>query len=112
MSIAVRLSEYRQRRRPVFFTRAELNLILSLYARMVALGQWRDYALDQHAGMAVFSVFRRSQELPLFTIAKCSLEPARGPSFLVYAGPRRLAAAADLGEALAVIERKPCLVAM
>src|SRR5262245_60857606 len=45
---------------PVRFNRQELNEILSLYGRMVADGEWRDYAIDHTKEKAVFSVFRRS----------------------------------------------------
>jgi hypothetical protein len=55
---------------PVRFTRQELNEILSLYGRMVADGEWRDYAIDHMKEKAVFSVFRRSSEMPLYRIEK------------------------------------------
>jgi hypothetical protein len=54
----------------VFFDRRELNRILNLYGRMVALGEWRDYAIDGHADVAIFSVFRRASEAPLFRVEK------------------------------------------
>src|SRR5437899_1518953 len=44
----------------VTFDRSELNRILTVYGRMVAAGEWRDYALDFLDEMAVFSVFRRA----------------------------------------------------
>jgi hypothetical protein len=55
---------------PVRFNRQELNEILSVYGRMVADGEWRDYAIDQLKEKAVFSVFRRSSEMPLYRIEK------------------------------------------
>jgi hypothetical protein len=54
----------------VFFDRRELNRILNLYGRMVALGEWRDYAIDGLSDLAVFSVFRRASEAPLYRIEK------------------------------------------
>ena len=54
----------------VFFDRRELNRILSLYGRMVALGEWRDYAIDGFSDTAVFSIFRRASETPLYRIEK------------------------------------------
>ncbi len=54
----------------VVFSRVELMEILSLYGRMVAAGEWRDYAMDFGAQKAVFSVFRRTTEYPLYTIEK------------------------------------------
>jgi hypothetical protein len=54
----------------VTFNRFELNRILNLYGRMVADGEWRDYAIDFLKDRAVFSVFRRSSEVPLYRIEK------------------------------------------
>lgn len=54
----------------VTFNRRELNRILDLYGRMVAAGEWRDYAIDFLKDRAVFSVFRRSSEVPLYRIEK------------------------------------------
>jgi hypothetical protein len=54
----------------VFFDRRELTGLLRLYGQMVALGEWRDYAIDGLADYAAFSVFRRSQDSPLYRIEK------------------------------------------
>jgi hypothetical protein len=54
----------------VTFSRRELDRILSLYGRKVAAGEWRDYAIDFLRDRAVFSVFRRSSEVPLYRIEK------------------------------------------
>jgi len=54
----------------VAFDRRELSLILKIYGRMVAAGEWRDYAIDMLKDRAVFSVFRRTSEMPLFKIVK------------------------------------------
>src|ERR671921_2532764 len=56
--------------RQVSFNRAELRTILDLYARKVADGEWRDYAIDFTRDKAVFSVFRRTSEMPLYRIEK------------------------------------------
>src|SRR5271167_3994832 len=53
-----------------FFERRELDRLLSLYGRMVAAGEWRDYAIDGLTDAAVFSVFRRASETPLYRIEK------------------------------------------
>ena len=55
---------------PVTFQRRELDQILRLYGRMVAANEWRDYAIDHLSDRAVFSVFRRTSETPLFQIVK------------------------------------------
>src|SRR6202158_2740549 len=54
----------------VTFSRRELDRILGLYGRMVAAGEWRDYAIDFLKDRAVFSVFRRTSEGPIYRIEK------------------------------------------
>ncbi len=54
----------------VSFDRMELQAILNLYGRMVAAGEWRDYAIDFTPDKAVFSIFRRTSEMPLYRIEK------------------------------------------
>jgi hypothetical protein len=54
----------------VTFSRRELFRILDLYGRKVAAGEWRDYAIDFEKDRAVFSVFRRSCEMPIYRIEK------------------------------------------
>jgi Protein of unknown function (DUF2794) len=53
-----------------FFNRHELKLILDLYGRMVAAGEWRDYAIDDDGEAVMFSIYRRSSEMPLYRIEK------------------------------------------
>ncbi len=68
----VSYGEVRRRRLdlPVTFDRRELDQILRIYGRMVAANEWRDYAIDHLPDRAVFSVFRRTSETPLFRIVK------------------------------------------
>ncbi|MDP8916172.1 MAG: DUF2794 domain-containing protein [Pseudomonadota bacterium] len=54
----------------VFFDRRELDLILNVYGRMVAAGEWRDYGIDGGREAASFSVFRRASEAPIYRIEK------------------------------------------
>jgi hypothetical protein len=54
----------------VTFSRRELDRILRLYGRKVAAGEWRDYAIDFLRDRAVFSVFRRASEVPIYRIEK------------------------------------------
>lgn len=54
----------------VFFERRELTRLLSLYGRMVVAGEWRDYAIDGLAEAAVFSIYKRSSEAPIYSIEK------------------------------------------
>lgn len=69
----------------VFFDRRELNQLLSLYGRMVAAGHWRDYAIDGLKDAAVFSVFRRSSETPLYRIEKRPALARRQGAWMVSA---------------------------
>ncbi|MBB4065265.1 DUF2794 domain-containing protein [Gellertiella hungarica] len=70
--VVVDLREYRQSRDPlpVTFHRRELDMILWIYGRMVGEGEWKDYAIDHLKDRAVFSVFKRSGEMPLYRIEK------------------------------------------
>ena len=52
------------------FSRRELDRLLRLYGRKVAAGEWRDYAIDFLKDRAVFSVFRRACEVPIYRIEK------------------------------------------
>ncbi|MFM8700718.1 MAG: DUF2794 domain-containing protein [Hyphomicrobiales bacterium] len=54
----------------VSFDRHEIRELMTLFGRMVAAGEWRDYALDFLKDRAVFSVFRRTAEQPLFQVEK------------------------------------------
>ena len=54
----------------VAFHRTELSVILSLYGQMVAAGEWRDYGISSLKEVAVFSIFRRTAEQPLYRIEK------------------------------------------
>lgn len=71
-SVVVDLNEYKQSKdpTPVTFHRRELDAILWIYGRMVGEGEWRDYAIDHLKDRAIFSVFKRSGEMPLFRIEK------------------------------------------
>lgn len=107
MTELIRLAD-RKRPRQVYFSRTELMQLLGLYSRQVAAGEWRDYAIDHKAGMAIFSVFRHSFDRPLFSIAKWV--DSQRPGYAVFAGPRRLKAGGSLLDVLAVLEGRPRLV--
>jgi hypothetical protein len=55
---------------PVTFDRKELDRIFDLYGRKVAAGEWRDYAIDFLKDRAVFSIFRRAADMPIYRIEK------------------------------------------
>lgn len=84
----VHLSEHRSKKAPelVTFHRRELDLILRLYGRMVAEGEWRDYAIDHLKDSAIFSVFRRASEVALYRIVKDPARARRQGAFAIVAG--------------------------
>lgn len=91
----------------VCFDRRELNLILTLYGRMVALGEWRDYGLSTLRDMAVFSVFRRTAEFPLYRIEKRPrLRQRQGIYSVVAVDGHILRRGNDLARVLQVLEVK------
>ncbi len=71
---------------PVTFNRRELDLMLRLYGEMVAAGEWRDYAIDHLKDRAVFSVYRRTSEVPLFQVIKTPSLARRQGQWSVVAG--------------------------
>jgi hypothetical protein len=106
MATVFRLSDYRRRQKSVFFTRPELNQLLSLYSRQVARGEWRDYAIDHREGVAVFSVFRHTQESALYSVVKTAPGTSRHGDFVLLAGRQRLTTGKSLAELLAALLRK------
>ncbi|MDR3469019.1 MAG: DUF2794 domain-containing protein [Xanthobacteraceae bacterium] len=95
----------------VTFNRLELNRILNLYGRMVAAGEWRDYAIDFLRDRAVFSIFRRSSEVPLYRIEKDPrLARRQGAYSVIATSGLILRRGHDLDRVLLVIDRKPALV--
>lgn len=69
---------------PVFFERKELELILRLYGRKVAAGDWRDYSIDALGDAVAFCVFRRSSEAPLYRIEKRPALARKQGAFAVF----------------------------
>ncbi|ADZ68874.1 DUF2794 domain-containing protein [Polymorphum gilvum] len=94
--------------RPVVsFDRRELDQILRLYGRMVADGEWRDYAIDLLKDKAVFSVFRRTSEMPMYRIEKDpKLARRQGAYSVVAAGGLILKRGHELASVLRVLEKK------
>jgi len=91
----------------VAFDRSELSVILTLYGRMVAAGEWRDYAMSFLRDHAVFAVFRRAAEHPLYRIEKRpSLRSKQGMYAVIGAEGQVLKRGQDLQAVLRVLERK------
>ncbi|UFX45551.1 DUF2794 domain-containing protein [Bradyrhizobium sp. 41S5] len=95
----------------VTFNRLELNRILNLYGRMVADGEWRDYAIDFLKDRAVFSVFRRASEMPIYRIEKDPrLARKQGMYSVISATGLILRRGHELERVLLAIDRKLSLV--
>ena len=95
----------------VRFERRELDRILGVYGRMVADGEWRDYAIDFTKDRAVFSVFRRASEVPIYRIEKDPrLARKQGAYSVISQGGLILRRGHDLDRVLLVIDRKLALV--
>jgi len=91
----------------VGFDRPELNAILNVYGRMVAEGEWRDYAIALDRDAAVFSAFRRAAERPEVQIVKRpALRQKQGMYALVGEGGAVLKRGHELSSVLAPLERR------
>lgn len=91
----------------VSFHRTELAVILSLYGRMVAAGEWRDYGISMLREVAIFSVYRRSAETPLYRIEKTPKQAKlQGMYSVIGLDGRILKRGHDLKTVLRVLERK------
>ncbi len=89
----------------VAFHRTELSPILSVYGRMVAAGEWRDYAISCLSEVAVFSIFRRSAETPLYRVEKRpDLRLRQGQYAVIGAEGQVLRRGNDLVQVLKVLE--------
>lgn len=90
----------------VRFDRRELDRILRLYGRMVAAGEWRDYAIDFLADRAVFSVYRRASEAPLYIIEKRpELRLRQGQFAVVTTSGHVMKRGHDLAQVLRIFDR-------
>ena len=99
-----------QKLKPVAFDRHELSQILNLYGRFVASGDWKDYAMDFSPDKAVFSVFHRAAEQPLYRIIKDpSLARKQGQYAVVAQSGLILKRGHELIQVLSVLIKKPKL---
>lgn len=89
------------------FERSELDRILNIYGRMVIAGEWRDYAIDFLEEAAVFSIFRRSSEVPLYVVEKRpKLRNRQGQFAVIAASGHVLKRGHELASVLRVFDRK------
>jgi hypothetical protein len=100
-----------QNNRPVCFTRQELQDILNVYGRNVASGEWRDYAIDMNRDKAIFSIFRRTSEMPIYRVEKNPrLARKQGAYSVITATGLILKRGGDLKRVLAAIDKRIRLV--
>ncbi|SOC94694.1 Protein of unknown function [Rhizobium sp. AN5] len=107
-STVVDLREYKKDKYPlpITFHRRELDAILRIYGRMVGEGEWRDYAIDHLREKAVFSVFKRSGEMPLYRIEKNpKLAAKQGAYCVVNTDGRILKRGHELPQVLKVFDK-------
>jgi hypothetical protein len=91
----------------VCFDRREFGVIFSLYGRMVAAGEWRDYGISTLREFAVFAIFRRTSEMPLYRVEKRpSMRAKQGMFSVVAMDGRILRRGHDLAQVLRVLEPK------
>ena len=112
-AILIPLHEARRERLdiPVSFDRRELDQLLRLYGRMVAANEWRDYAIDHLRDRAVFSVYRRAHDVPLFQIVKDpKLARKQGMFAVIAATGAVLKRGQELARVLGVFDSKLKLV--
>ena len=89
------------------FDRRELSVILGVYGRMVAAGEWRDYGMSFLRDVAIFSVFRRTAEHPIYRIEKRpKLRSKQGMYSVIAMDGQILKRGHDLKAVLRVLERK------
>ena len=95
----------------VSFHRHELREIFNLYGRRVAEGEWRDYAIDFRPDKAVFSIYRRASEVPLYRVEKDpALARRQGAYAVITATGLNLRRGPDLDRVLQVLDKRPKLV--
>ena len=91
----------------VAFQRRELADILAVYGRMVAAGEWRDYGISMLKDVAVFSIFRRAAEHPIYRIEKRpKLRQKQGLYAVIAIDGQVLKRGHDLRTVLRVLDRK------
>ena len=97
--------------RQIVFNRQELSAILAVYGRKVASGEWRDYAIDLNRDKAVFSIFRRASEFPLYRIEKDpKLARKQGAYSVVAAGGLIMKRGHDLVRVLDVLDKRLAVI--
>lgn len=110
-AVPQRSKNHRGQLGPISFDRRELTQLLGMYGRKVAAGEWRDYAIDMLREKAVFSVFRKTSEFPLYRIEKNpKLARRQGAYAVITPTGHILKRGHDLRNVLRVIDKDLTLV--
>jgi hypothetical protein len=112
MAKLFRLSDFqsKNKKRFVYFNRAELNQLLGVYSQRIIAGEWKAYAIDHGDGAALFSVFLHANAQPLYTIIKLAAGSRKQGDWLIVSGGRKLRQSASLGDVLKLFDRQLRLV--
>ncbi len=113
LSFKSQTNPHRKQPRRIAFSREELRLLLDMYSRRVAAGEWRDYAIDHGPDRAIFSVFRHTAEIPLYKITK-TVQRGAGPHYryTLLRGSEKLRQDATVAAVVAAVNRRPRLISI
>ncbi len=92
---------------PIMWTRQELTLLFNIYGRFVARGEWRDYGISATHDRAVFAIFRKSHEAPLYRIEKMPhLQKKQELYHLTHISGRIIRRGQDLAQLLKFFDKR------
>ena len=98
------LKERRRLYRSVYFSRSELQALLQLFSQHVAAKAWLDYSIDSGDRRAVFCVYRRAHDFPLYEISKLAPGTRRAGDFVIVKKGNVVRVSATLVGALRVFD--------
>ena len=104
------LSNIKKHKKPYYFSRIELSIILSTYSARVARGDWRDYALDNSHDAAFFSIYRHAHETPVLVIEKRRLRTGANSLFLLHDRHKTLNKSSALDSVISYLNILPRLI--
>ena len=104
------VSNIKKHKKPYYFSRLELSIILSTYSARVANGEWRDYALDNSHQSALFSIYRHAHETPVLVIEKRRLRTGSNPVFLLHDRHKTLNKSNSLQHVITYLNHLPRLI--
>ena len=91
----------------IFFSKYELTSILNLYSKQVSKGFWKDYALDSRGNTAIFSIYKHSQDKPIYQIIKKSIKGFRYiPDFFITKDKKIINKSREISIILSKFEKK------